>query len=151
VFVGREGVDAHVLGQRGDAVLGGADELGAALGDDAVAQVDVDHAPAHAIARLEHDDRPAGGDDVARGGQAGEPGADDDDVGRAGRRACRLGLGGRPRAARQRAGGRRRGGGADEPAARDAARRGSLLVHGAASCQFVVRWALVRSRALEAA
>ena len=66
--VGRERFDAHVLGQRGDTVLGGADELGAALGDDAVAQVDADHAPAHAVARLEHDDRPAGGDEVARGG-----------------------------------------------------------------------------------
>ena len=136
--VGREGVDADVLGQRGDVVLGGADELGAALGDDAAAEVDVEHAPAHAVARLEHDDRPAGGDEVARGGQAGEPGADDDDVGGARAALVALAFVAACGAARQRGGGRRRGGGADEPAARDAAGRGSLLVHGAASCQFVV-------------
>src|SRR5581483_5919019 len=36
-----------------------------------------------AIARLQHDHRAAAGGERARGGQAGEAGADDDDVGRA--------------------------------------------------------------------
>src|SRR5690606_19747848 len=79
--VGPEGLHAHVAGERGDAVLGRADELGAALGGGAVGERQAVDAPAGPVPGLQDDHRPPGGDEVAGGGQAGQPGADHDDVG----------------------------------------------------------------------
>ena len=92
--VGREGLHAERVGERLDAVLGGADELAAALGDAAVRQVEPDDPAAHAVAGLQDDDRLAGGHQVAGGGEAGQAGADDHDVDRrVDRRRGRAGAG----------------------------------------------------------
>src|SRR5690606_22643967 len=99
--VGPEGLHAHVAGERGDAVLGRADELGAALGGGAVGERQAVDAPAGPVPGLQDDHRPPGGDEWAAGGQAGHPGADHDDVAGVGG----VGGGGAAGAGRRRAGG----------------------------------------------
>ena len=118
--VGREGLDPDRLREREDAVLGRADELAADLADVPAADRAVQRAPADAVARLEDDHLAVGGDEGAGGGEAGEPGADDADVGLS--RAPARGLGGGGAAAR--AAPRRRPR-SDELAA------GESVVHGA--------------------
>ena len=77
-------------------VLRGAGERRAALGHEAVAQPQVQRAPADAVAGLEHEHRTAGALDRPRGGQPREPRPDDDHVGPAGTaaRGAGGGLGG---------------------------------------------------------
>ncbi len=58
----------------------GAHHLAAELHDPAVVELRLLHPPADAVARLQHDDVGAGGRQVPRGGEAAEPGAQDDDV-----------------------------------------------------------------------
>ena len=64
-------------------MLGRADPLAPDLDDLARVggpELVVEQPPADAVAGLEHDGRVAGGEHVARGRQAREPGADDGDV-----------------------------------------------------------------------
>ena len=78
--VGLEGLEPEVLRELGDVVLGLADELGAALGDLAAADVDVQHPPADPVVGLDHHDLLAGGRELAGGHEPGEARADDHHV-----------------------------------------------------------------------
>ena len=62
-------------------ILGGADEGGAALGDLAAADRVVERPAAHPATRLQDDHRAPRLDQLQGGGEAGEAGADHDDVG----------------------------------------------------------------------
>ena len=77
--VGVEELDPELGEQRVHLALVGRDPLAAELVRLA-ADLDVEQAPADAVARLEHDDVAAGGDELGRGDEPGEAGADDDDV-----------------------------------------------------------------------
>ena len=77
----REGVDAELLGQRGEPVLRRADPLPAHLHDLAVADVVVVHAPADTVACLHDNDRGVARLQSARSSKARKPGAHNDNVG----------------------------------------------------------------------
>ena len=98
----------------------GPDVLAAELRDAPGAEGGVQRAPADAVARLEHDDRPVGGHERPGGREAREPGADDAHIGASGAPP-----GGRCRRGAQREERRAGGSGADELAA------GECVVHGA--------------------
>jgi hypothetical protein len=98
-------------------ILRRADEGRAALGDLALADLGVQRPAADAVARLEHDRRPALALDLPCGGEPREAGADDRDVG-----AADLAVPGRGRLAREASEQRacRRGGpGSQQPPPRD--------------------------------
>jgi hypothetical protein len=67
----------HLLRERRDVVLSRSDVLAARLGDHVLGHVVVERAAAHAVARLEHAHLVARHRELARGGQAGQSGADD--------------------------------------------------------------------------
>ena len=77
----REALDAELLGQRGEPVLGRPDPLAARLHDLAGADVLVERAPADPVARLEHDHAAAGPLQIAGGHEPGQAGPHDDDIG----------------------------------------------------------------------
>ena len=82
VVVGGEEREAELLGQGAHPVLRRSDPLAAELHQRAVRERVVEDAPADAIASLEHDDRVARRLEIARGRQAGQAGAHDDDIDR---------------------------------------------------------------------
>ncbi len=121
IVVGAVRADADRPREREDAVLGRADVLAAELGDPSRPDGRVERPPADAVARLEHDDVDARALQPSRGGEPGEPGADDDDVGRAGAMARERRVG-----VQREAGGTGRG-------ARDDLAAGEGLGHGGAA------------------
>ena len=79
-LVGRVGGDADPLGQGGDAVLGRPDPLAAVVDRGAVGRGQGQGPPADPVARLQHHHLGPGVHQPGRGGQAGQPGSDHDDV-----------------------------------------------------------------------
>ena len=78
-----EGVDEREPQLVHEPAVGGVrrpDDLAAQLHEPAVGELRLLDAPAGAVARLEHDDVDAGAGEVARGGEAGEAGAQHGDV-----------------------------------------------------------------------
>ena len=75
-----EEVEAEPLGGLLDSGVLLEDELGAHLDDGAVVELARPHAPADAVARLQHDDLGPTAAQLIRGGEPGEPGAYDDDA-----------------------------------------------------------------------
>jgi hypothetical protein len=73
-------LEPELRGQREVGGVEGADQLAAELDDAAVVEHRLLDAPAGPVARLEHEHVGAGGREVARGSEACQPGAEDQDV-----------------------------------------------------------------------